>query len=147
MEGAPQAMAEGVPVVIEVAAGLLFSGDRLLIAQRPSGTHLAGFWEFPGGKLDPGEDWDTCLRRELSEELGIQVQVGPLFEEVTHTYPTKTVRLRFLICTQWEGEPSPIGCAALEWISREQLGHFKFPPADERLIARLQTEPWPLSEG
>ena len=138
---------DGVTGVIEVAAGLLFSGDRLLIAQRPPGTHLAGFWEFPGGKLSQGEDWEACLRRELAEELGVLVQVGPLFEEVTHTYPTKTVRLRFFICTQWKGQPAPIECSALEWISRQQLKNYQFPPADERLIARLQTEPWPQSVG
>ena len=130
-------------MVIDVAAGLLFSANRLLIAQRPAGTHLAGLWEFPGGKLAPGEDWETCLRRELMEELGIQVRVGALFEEITHNYPAKTVRLRFFICTRWSGEPRPIECAALQWITRAQLGEFEFPPADERLIERLRQEPWP----
>ena len=142
MGGESQTATES-PLAIEVAAGLLFAGGRLLIAQRRVGTHLAGMWEFPGGKLATGETWEACLRRELAEELGIHVEVGPLFEEVVHAYPTKTVRLRFFICTVWEGEPTPIECAALHWITREQLGDFPFPPADERLIARLRVEPWP----
>lgn len=126
---------------VEVAAALIFRGGKLLIAQRPPDSHLAGLWEFPGGKREPGESWEECLRRELREELGVEVEVGPLLEQVEHDYPGKSVRLRFHRCGLMRGEPAPLGCAALAWVTAGELSRFSFPPADARLIARLQTEP------
>ena len=123
--------------MIEVSAALLFRDGRLLVAQRPAGSHLAGLWEFPGGKREPGESWEECLRRELREELGIEVAVGALFEEVVHAYPGKQVHLRFFRARVVAGEPRPIGCAAVAWISRAELGRYEFPPADAGLLARL----------
>ncbi|HTI71417.1 MAG TPA: 8-oxo-dGTP diphosphatase MutT [Candidatus Limnocylindria bacterium] len=133
----------GGNAMVDVAAGLLFSGGKLLIAQRPPGTHLAGLWEFPGGKVVTGETWEQCLTRELQEELGVEVEPGSLYEEIVHAYPAKTVRLRFFVCTSWRGEPRPIECAALAWITRAELSNYTFPPADERLISRLAREAWP----
>ena len=131
-------------IVIDVAAGLVFREGLLLITLRPAGSHLAGFWEFPGGKLHPGEDWETALRRELLEEIGFEASVGHLYEEVIHPYPEKTVRLRFFICTVESGEPHPIQCADLTWIRPDELSRFEFPPADARLLERLasDTEAW-----
>ncbi|KAB2661053.1 MAG: 8-oxo-dGTP diphosphatase MutT [Verrucomicrobia bacterium] len=126
--------------IIDVAAGLVFRDGRLLVAQRLPGSHLAGLWEFPGGKLDPGEDWIAALRRELSEEIGIVVSPGSLFEEVVHAYPEKTVRLRFYACRWESGEPRALGCAAIDWITRDELGKHRFPEADRRLLERLSTE-------
>lgn len=122
---------------IEVSAALVFRGGRLLIAQRPAGSHLAGLWEFPGGKREPGETWEACLRRELREELGVDVAVGACFEEVIHAYPEKRVHLRFFRCRLVEGEPAPLGCAAVAWVGREDLEHYTFPPADAGLLSRL----------
>ncbi len=122
---------------IRVAAGLVFHQGRLLIAQRPPGGHLAGLWEFPGGKLESGETWEGCLRRELREELGILVEVGELFEDVTHAYPAKTVHLRFFRCSWRDGEVQALGCADFHWATREDLQRYPFPPADTRLLARL----------
>jgi mutator protein MutT len=125
------------PPVIEVSAGLVFRDGRLLITQRPAGSHLAGLWEFPGGKREPGETWEACLERELAEELGVRVSVGRLFDEVVHDYPGKRVHLRFFVCRLVAGEPAPIGCAAVAWVTAGELGRYEFPPADANLLTAL----------
>lgn len=135
----PSPTPDGLASPIDVAAGLVREANRLLIAQRPPGSHLAGLWEFPGGKRELGESWEDCLRRELLEELGIQVEVGSTYEEITHTYPAKVVRLRFL-CARLRpasGPARPLGCAAFAWITRDELDRYTFPPADSALLARL----------
>lgn len=123
---------------IEVAAGLIFREGRLLIAQRRPGDHLGGAWEFPGGKREQGESFEGCLARELHEELGVQVEVGKMVESVEHNYPGKQVHLRFFLCRLVEGEPQPRGCAAVAWISPEELTRYDFPPADARLLDQLR---------
>ncbi|HWD21163.1 MAG TPA: 8-oxo-dGTP diphosphatase MutT [Verrucomicrobiae bacterium] len=125
---------------VEVAAGLLFRNGRLLIAQRPAGAHLAGLWEFPGGKRELGETYEKCLARELFEELGTEVEVGRLLEEVTHDYPERAVRLRFYRCRWVQHEPRPLHCQAVAWIGADQLSQYAFPAADARLLARLRAE-------
>jgi mutator protein MutT len=128
---------------IEVAAGLVFRSNRLLIAQRYSGSHLGGLWEFPGGKREPGETWEGCLARELLEELGIEVRVGQLVETIDHSYPEKLVHLRFFRCEWLRNEPRALGCGDFQWVERQELTQFSFPPADERLLQKLQTtEAW-----
>lgn len=131
---------------IEVSAGLIFRGHELLITQRLAGSHLAGLWEFPGGKREPGETFEDCLRRELEEELGITVVVHDLMESLTHSYPEKTVHLRFFRCTLAEptAEPRPLGCQAVQWVTQKTLADYQFPAADARLLAQLQdpTRPW-----
>src|SRR5215203_6140951 len=127
--------------MIEVAAGLVFRQGRLLITQRPPGSHLAGLWEFPGGKRDPAESFEECLSRELREELGIEVNVGRLIETISHHYAEKSVHLRFYRCSGRGQEPQAIGCAAFAWVAREDLSHYEFPAADARLLEMLrQTE-------
>jgi mutator protein MutT len=123
--------------IIEVSAGLIFRSGKLLITQRHAGAHLGGLWEFPGGKREPGETFEHCLARELHEELGIQVEVGSLFEDVTHAYPEKTVRLKFFLCGLPQGEPQAIGCAALKWVTRDELPTHEFPAADAGLLQKL----------
>ena len=122
---------------IDVAAGLVFRQQKLLITQRLKGSHLAGLWEFPGGKREPGETFEDCLVRELREELGIEVSLGRAFEEITHDYSGKTVQLKFFLCRLAKGEPRTIGCAAYEWATKERLAKRDFPSADERLLERL----------
>jgi mutator protein MutT len=138
-------MAERAPgdlrPVIEVAAGLVFRQGRVLITQRPPGGHLAGWWEFPGGKREADETFEACLVRELREELGIEVAVGGLIEAVDHAYPERAVHLRFFRCAWLANEPRPLGCQALAWVGREDLMGYRFPPADERLLLRLRAEP------
>ena len=127
--------------IIDVAAGLVFEGGRLLITQRPPGGHLAGLWEFPGGKLESGESWEEALVRELREELGIDVVVGREFCRIQHAYPLREVRLRFYVCRIASGTPSPIGCSALAWVGPEEFGRFEFPEADRQLLDRLPSAP------
>lgn len=122
---------------VEVSAGLIFREGKLLIAQRHADSHLGGLWEFPGGKREAGESFEQCLVRELHEELGVTVEVGELFESVDHDYPDKSVHLRFFLCRLTAGEPQPLGCAAVNWVARDQLGRFEFPAADAGLLARL----------
>ena len=125
---------------IEVAAGLVFRNGRLLITQRPFDAHLGGLWEFPGGKRHPNETFEDCLRRELQEELGIEVEISGLFESITHVYPEKTVHLKFFRCRWLRHEPEARGCPAFAWVEPAQLGGYEFPAADARLLARLQRE-------
>src|SRR5580658_10757645 len=102
-------MSGGAPPV-EVAAGLVFRGGKLLITQRPPASHLASLWEFPGGKRESGESFEQCLRRELAEELGIEVEVHELVRELTHHYPERSVHLKFFRCRWVRHEPEAILC-------------------------------------
>jgi len=131
--------AENKPLA--VAAGLVFHEGRLLITRRRAGDHLGGLWEFPGGKIEPGETAAGALRRELREELDIEVTVGTLLAEVAHDYPERRVHLEFFTCRLAAGEPRALGCEAIAWVTAEELSSFPFPPADRQLLARLQNSP------
>ncbi len=126
--------------VIEVAAGLVFRDGKLLITQRRPQDHLGGLWEFPGGKREPNESYEQCLRRELREELGIEVDVGELFDQITHAYPERTVHLKFYRCRWLASEPRAIACHAVAWITCQQLDIYEFPAADARLLAKLKQD-------
>ena len=126
---------------IDVAAGLVFRDGKLLITQRPAGGHLPGLWEFPGGKREAAETFETCLARELKEELGIEVEVGALVESITHAYPEKTVHLQFFRCLWRRHEPAALGCAGFQWITADELSAYAFPAADARLLQRLRCNP------
>jgi mutator protein MutT len=129
---------------IEVAAALVFRAGKLLITQRYEGSHLGGLWEFPGGKREVNESFEQCLVRELIEELGIEVEVLDVIDSLTHAYPEKTVNLKFFRCRWRKNEPQALGCPAYAWVSRNELSHYEFPPADARLLDRLaqDTELW-----
>ena len=126
---------------IEVAAGLVFNQDRLLITQRHESDHLGGLWEFPGGKVELGETFEECLRRELLEELGIDVSVGELVESISHEYPDKAVLIKFYNCKIINGHPRLLDCQNLQWVEAAELGKYEFPPADAQLLQRLRLEP------
>ena len=128
-------------ITIDVAAALVFREGQLLIAQRHADSHLGGLWEFPGGKREAGETFEACLRRELMEELGIEVEIEEVVESLTHEYPEKTVHLRFFRCTWKHHEPRRLGCPDFRWVTAEELGGFEFPAADARLLARLRESP------
>lgn len=123
--------------IIEVAAGVVIRAGRLLITQRRSGDHLAGLWEFPGGKIEPGETPAECIVRELAEELGVTARADGVLREVSHAYPAFTVHLQFIRCHLIGGEPQPLGCQALAWVGREELADYAFPPADRVFLAEL----------
>ncbi len=127
---------------VQVAAGLVFREGKLLITQRRPHDHLGGLWEFPGGKRESGETFEVCLERELREELGVSVQIGELFDAVTHTYPERTVHIRFFRCRWTQHEPQTLACHAIAWITRPQLDQFDFPAADARLLDRLRSAVW-----
>jgi 8-oxo-dGTP diphosphatase len=123
---------------IEVSAALIFRDGKLLITQRHADAHLGGLWEFPGGKREPDETFEQCLVREIREELGVEISVGALFEEISHAYPEKSVRLKFFVCKLLSGEPQPLDCAAVRWAARPELAGFEFPAADGRLLERIK---------
>ena len=128
---------------IEVSAALIFRDGKILITQRHAKSHLGGLWEFPGGKRESDETFEQCLVREIREELGIEVEIGELFEEISHTYPEKTVRLKFFICKLVSGKLRPLDCAAFKWVEKAELGDFEFPAADERLLEKLRAYDFP----
>jgi mutator protein MutT len=118
-----------------VAAVIERDGHILLTRRRP-GSHLAGLWEFPGGKPDPGETNEEALRREIAEELGVDAEVGNAIETIDWRYPDKRVRLHFYYCTIRD-EPRPLEGQDMQWVPREELSRREFPEADAALIARL----------
>ena len=122
--------------MIAVVAAILERDDSFLLTLRPDGTHLAGHWEFPGGKVDPHETHTEALRREVFEELDAVVDVGELAHTVTHAYPEKTVQLFFYRC-ELRGEPKPMIGQQMRWVPRRELAHLPFPEADRELINLL----------
>lgn len=126
-------------LLLVVAAALVDADHRLLIAQRPQGKALAGLWEFPGGKLDPGERPEESLIRELHEELGITVKeacLAPL-TFASHAYQDFHLLMPLYICRRWEGSVTPREGQALKWVGPRDLRQYPMPPADEPLIAPL----------
>jgi mutator protein MutT len=124
--------------MIDVAAAVIEREGRFLLTRRLENTHLAGLWEFPGGKCELGETHEACLRRELAEELGTGARVGNLIMTIEHAYPEKTVRLHFYRC-DLDAEPRPLLGQEMRWIARGDLRTFDFPEADRALIELLST--------
>jgi 8-oxo-dGTP diphosphatase len=120
-----------------VAAALVGPDGRVLLAQRPAGKSLAGTWEFPGGKLEPGESPEAALARELEEELGISA--GPLepFTFVSHAYPDFHLVMLLYWCRSWQGTPEGRDGQALRWESPHDMAALPMPPADLPLVAAL----------
>jgi 8-oxo-dGTP diphosphatase len=128
-----------LPDVIEVVAALIQDGEgRYLITRRRGGSHLAGMWEFPGGKREPGEELEDAMRRELTEELSASFGVGEKVETVRWEYPERTVVIHFYRCRLESGTIEPLESQAMDWVAPERLRELDFPPADRELIARLR---------
>jgi 8-oxo-dGTP diphosphatase len=126
---------------IAVSAGLVFRDGLLLITQRRPQDHLGGLWEFPGGKRHENESDEDCLKRELMEELGIEVEIKNLLETVSHEYAEKAVRLKFFHCVWKANEPRALGCQDFAWVSRGQLAGYTFPAADAQILQKLREMP------
>jgi 8-oxo-dGTP diphosphatase len=119
-----------------VVAAVIEREGRILIARRPARLHLGGLWEFPGGKRQEGESAPEALAREIREELGAAVTVGPLLETVDWTYPDKHVRIAFFRC-RLDGEPRALEGQEMAWVAPADLPRYEFPPADATLVERL----------
>jgi 8-oxo-dGTP diphosphatase len=123
---------------VRVVAAVARRGDRILVTRRREGGERGGQWEFPGGKVEPGEGEPAALRREIREELGCEVEVGRLLARHGHRYPDLEVELAFYACELPPGaEPLPLGCAELEWVEADQLASRDFCEADRPVLAVL----------
>jgi mutator protein MutT len=120
-----------------VAAAIIRNKRQILISRRLTNVHLPGLWEFPGGKVKPGETFRAALQRELREELGIEVDVFDEILTTTHHYPEKSVELHFFECVIASGEPRAIEVAEFQWVEPSNFSSYEFPDADREIIARL----------
>lgn len=126
-------------LLLVVACALVDADGRVLIAQRPEGKQLAGLWEFPGGKMEPGETPEETLVRELKEELGIETKVACLapLTFASHSYETFNLLMPLYVCRRFWGIPRPLDAQALKWVKPNKLRDYPMPPADAPLIPFL----------
>jgi len=128
------------PIVLVSAVALLDADNRVLLAQRPEGKSMAGLWEFPGGKIDPGETPEAALIRELDEELGIDTRESCLapIGFASHCYDDFHLLMPLFACRVWQGTPQPLEGQELAWARPARLGDYPMPPADIPLVAILR---------
>jgi 8-oxo-dGTP diphosphatase len=128
------------PLVLVAAVVLVDADGRVLLAQRPAGKAMAGLWEFPGGKVDPGETPEAALIRELAEELGIDVAASCLapFTFASHAYPDFHLLMPLYVCRKWSGIPVAREGQRLIWVRPARLADYPMPPADKPLVAMLR---------
>src|ERR1700731_4271131 len=128
------------PIVLVAAVALVDPDGRVLLAQRPEGKHLAGLWEFPGGKVQPGETPETALIRELEEEIGIDVVASCLapFTFASHSYSDFHLPMPLYVCRKWSGIVTAGEGQRLAWVRPARLGDYPMPPADKPLVAMLR---------
>jgi 8-oxo-dGTP diphosphatase len=121
-----------------VAAVLRDAAGRVLIAQRPAGKHMAGYWEFPGGKIGPGESSEQALRRELTEELGVSLHHCHPLLQLRHDYADRMIELDVFVVDEYAGEPAGLEAQALKWVPVSALAAHGLLPADQPIIEALQ---------
>jgi 8-oxo-dGTP diphosphatase len=126
-----------VPTI--VAAAVVIESGRVLLTRRAEGQHLAGLWEFPGGKLEQGESPEQALVRECREECGIEIKVAEILDVTFHRYPETDVLLLFYRCSLVSGEVRHLQVADHAWVAPKELDRYELPPADVRVIARIQS--------
>lgn len=125
------------PRTIPVAVAVIWREDLLLICRRKPDATLGGFWEFPGGKMLPGESAEQCAVRETFEELEIQIQADHSLEPLKYTYPHAVVHITPVVCRYLSGQPRSIGCSEFRWILPVELFKYPFPPANAPLLDYL----------
>lgn len=125
-------------MTILVAAAVVVRDGRILLTRRMEGAHLAGMWEFPGGKVEEGEDPEAAVVRECREECGIELEVREVIEVTFHRYPTKDVLLLFYECAIRSGQVRNLGVADHAWVLPSELRDYRLPPPDERLVRKLE---------
>ncbi len=126
--------------MIVVTAAIIINDDRVLITRRACGKHLAGYWEFPGGKLDIGETEEECLAREIKEELDVDVEIVRFFMENKHQYNDKNIFLKAYVCKHLRGKIILKDHDKKAWVTIGELGSYKFSPADIPFIDKLRTD-------
>ncbi len=128
------------PVVLVAAVALIDADGRVLLAERPAGKSMAGLWEFPGGKVEPGETPENALIRELKEELAIDITASCLapFSFASHAYETFHLLMPLYVCRIWEGTVRPREGQQVTWARPGRLGDYPMPPADQPLVAMLR---------
>lgn len=125
--------------LIHVMVGVIWGeGDQILIAKRPDHLHQGGRWEFPGGKLEVGEDPALGLARELAEELGIEVEASTPWMQISHDYPEKSVLLDIWQVSAFNGTARGVEGQKIRWVPLAELGQYEFPEANKDIVARLQ---------
>jgi 8-oxo-dGTP diphosphatase len=133
-------MSDSKRLVLVVACALIDPDGRVLIAQRPPEKQMAGLWEFPGGKIETGEEPEACLIRELKEELGITVKAACLapFTFTSHSYADFHLLMPLYVCRRWEGTPVALEHSAIKWVRPRDLTQYPMPAADIPLIPMLR---------
>ena len=129
-------MDPATPVVVVVSAAVIERENLFLVTRRSPGVHLEGYWEFPGGKCEPGETHAHCLEREIREELDAEVRVGAELFSTAHRYPDRIVELHFFRCELVGNTRAALG-QEMRWVRRLDLEKLQFPPADQELINLL----------
>jgi 8-oxo-dGTP diphosphatase len=129
-----------LPILLVAAAALVDSDGRVLICKRPAGKALAGLWEFPGGKVEPGESPEACLIRELKEELDVEIAQACLapFVFASHAYDSFHLLMPLFLCRRWNGVIRPLEHEAIAWVKPVQMSDYPMPPADAPLVAWLR---------
>lgn len=119
---------------VDVAIAVIRRGAAVLICRRPAGGSFAGYWEFPGGKREPGETLAECVRREVREELAMTVRPCHALTPIDHDYPARRIRLHPFVCDHEAGEPELLACDAARWVRPQDLHAYQFPPANDALL-------------
>jgi mutator protein MutT len=125
-----------------IGVGVVWDRDhqKILIDRRLPEGELAGYWEFPGGKIEPDEDAAACIKRELTEELAIEVEVGDHLITVEHEYETLKVSLIVHHCTHISGEPKAIACSEILWVTVDDLDRYQLPAANYQIVQALRNK-------
>jgi 8-oxo-dGTP diphosphatase len=136
-----------MPKIIKVTAAILEKDSQIIIAQRKSGDHLSGLWEFPGGKIEPGETPEECLARELKEEFDIDVSIGEFIGSNVHHYDHISIELMAYRAAWLSGSITMNDHNAYRWVTVDQLSEYDFAPADVPFVEMLCADPNKITSG